>query len=122
MHETSFAQAAPVRITNLPGCAEASAGSNSGDNVENGPVVNLNKGFTLRPERQQSSFLVGQTGKLHEMGTGWIRLALFLAIAAFFAALALDIAVPALVLSLMATSNWLVTNGAPLGRSKGDAV
>lgn len=47
------------------------------------------------------------------------RAALFIVTVAFFAALALDIAVPALVLSLMATVNWLVLEGAPVRRWKG---
>lgn len=42
------------------------------------------------------------------MGTGMARVMLTTAMAAFFAGLALDIAVPAVVLSMMAASNWLV--------------
>ncbi|MGO4437497.1 hypothetical protein [Rhizobium sp. RAF56] len=37
-----------------------------------------------------------------------VKLALLVAATAFFAVLALDIAVPAVVLSAMALSNWLV--------------
>ena len=42
------------------------------------------------------------------MGTAVARVALTTVMAAFFAGLALDIAVPAVVLSVMAGSNWLV--------------
>ncbi|MFA7414883.1 MAG: hypothetical protein WC048_10375 [Rhizobium sp.] len=38
---------------------------------------------------------------------------------AFFAGLAMDIAVPAMVLSAMAISNWLVQSWAPPQRWKG---
>lgn len=42
------------------------------------------------------------------MGTAAARVTLTTVMAAFFAGLALDIAVPAVVLSVMAASNWLV--------------
>ncbi len=42
------------------------------------------------------------------MGTGMARVTLTGVMATFFAGLALDIAVPALALSLMAASNWMV--------------
>jgi len=50
------------------------------------------------------------------------KAAFFLATVMFFAILALDIAVPALVLGLMAVSNWIVLSGGE-GRSfQGEAV
>ncbi|MBC7147775.1 MAG: hypothetical protein H5U22_00215 [Rhizobium sp.] len=42
------------------------------------------------------------------MGTAVARVTLTTVMAAFFAGLALDIAVPAVVLTVMAGSNWLV--------------
>jgi len=42
------------------------------------------------------------------MGTGMAKVTLTGVMATFFAGLALDIAVPAMVLSVMAGSNWLV--------------
>lgn len=42
------------------------------------------------------------------MGTALARVTLTTVMAVFFAGLALDIAVPAVVLSVMAGSNWLV--------------
>lgn len=47
------------------------------------------------------------------MGTAAGRYALLLVMMTFFAMLALDITVPALVLSVMAMSNWLVQEGMP---------
>lgn len=54
------------------------------------------------------------------MGTAAGRYALLLVMMTFFAMLALDITVPALVLSVMAMSNWLVQEGMPssLGGSR----
>ena len=51
------------------------------------------------------------------------RLAFLIAATAFFAVLALDIAVPAVVLSLMALSNWLVlsTHVPPRAAGRGAA-
>ncbi|NML73989.1 hypothetical protein HHL25_07625 [Rhizobium sp. S-51] len=42
------------------------------------------------------------------MGTGLVRVTLTVVMVAFFAGLALDIAVPTVVLGAMAVSNWLV--------------
>ena len=53
------------------------------------------------------------------MGTGMAKVTLTGVMATFFAGLALDIAVPAMVLSLMAGSNWLV-QAWPVSRSSRD--
>lgn len=55
-------------------------------------------------------------------GTTWTRAAFLSVAAAFFAGLALDIAVPTLVLSLMALANWLVLETPPIARWKGSAA
>ncbi|WP_195909380.1 hypothetical protein [Rhizobium tubonense] len=47
------------------------------------------------------------------MGTKPFKVAFLVASMLFFAVLALDIAVPALVLSAMALSNWLVLSSSP---------
>lgn len=56
------------------------------------------------------------------MGTRWAKAAFLLAMAIFFAALAMDIAVPALVLSMMALSNRVVLESSQIGRWKGRTV
>lgn len=45
------------------------------------------------------------------MGTRVVKAAFLLVAVAFFAVLALDIAVPAVVLCTMAATNWIVLNG-----------
>ncbi|NLS03228.1 hypothetical protein HGP14_07560 [Rhizobium sp. P32RR-XVIII] len=56
------------------------------------------------------------------MGTKAAKAALLLAAMMFFAVLALDIAVPALVLSVMALSIWAVTLDLPEFRQRGEAA
>jgi hypothetical protein len=53
------------------------------------------------------------------MGTRIGKTAFLVAAIIFFAVLALDIAVPALVLGLMALSTWLVTLDLPIARKHG---
>ncbi len=56
------------------------------------------------------------------MGTRVSKVAFLLVTAAFFAALALDITVPALVLCGMSLTNWVVLNGAMPRLSRGNAA
>ncbi|TCU17360.1 hypothetical protein EV132_104389 [Rhizobium sullae] len=56
------------------------------------------------------------------MGTKAAKAMLLFAAMMFFAILALDIAVPALVLSVMALSTWAVTPDASLSRHEGKAA
>ncbi|MBV2186814.1 MAG: hypothetical protein KUL88_20005 [Rhizobium sp.] len=56
------------------------------------------------------------------MGTAMARMTLTAVMAAFFAGLALDIAVPAVVLSAMATSTWLVQSLPDLRTGSGAAA
>ncbi|MBB3591433.1 hypothetical protein FHX08_001777 [Rhizobium sp. BK529] len=57
------------------------------------------------------------------MGTKIARTALLVAAMMFFAVLALDIAVPALVLCIMASSVWLVSLDMPvLRKHEGEAA
>jgi hypothetical protein len=50
------------------------------------------------------------------MGTKPFKVAFLIAAMLFFAVLALDIAVPALVLSIMALSNWMILSSGREGR------
>lgn len=52
------------------------------------------------------------------MGTSWARAALLLLMMTFFAGLAMDIAVPAVVMSVMALSVTLAQSGLPVRRGK----
>ncbi|MEX2690993.1 hypothetical protein [Rhizobium mongolense] len=56
------------------------------------------------------------------MGTKAAKAMLLFAAMMFFAVLALDIAVPALVLSIMALSTWAVTPNASLSRQEGETA
>ncbi|MBB4273952.1 hypothetical protein [Rhizobium mongolense] len=56
------------------------------------------------------------------MGTKAAKAMLLFAAMMFFAVLALDIAVPALVLSVMALSTWAVTPDATLSRQEGETA
>jgi hypothetical protein len=51
------------------------------------------------------------------MGTKPFKVAFLVAAMLFFAVLALDIAVPALVLSIMALSNWMIRSSGREGRN-----
>jgi hypothetical protein len=51
------------------------------------------------------------------MGTKPLKVAFLIAAMLFFAVLALDIAVPALVLSIMALSNWMILSSGREGHS-----
>jgi hypothetical protein len=54
------------------------------------------------------------------MGTKPAKIAFLIVAMMFFAALALDITVPAVVLSVMALSNWLVlSSGTPMPKHRG---
>ena len=50
------------------------------------------------------------------MGTKSFKVAFLIAAVLFFAVLALDIAVPALVLGIMALSNWMILSSGRNGR------
>lgn len=56
------------------------------------------------------------------MGTRLSRIALLLIMMMFFAMLALDIAVPAMVLSAMALSKWLISMDIPVPERKGETA
>jgi hypothetical protein len=56
------------------------------------------------------------------MGTKIARAAFLVAAMMFFAVLALDIAVPALVLGLMALSTWLVSYERPVAKRERGAT
>jgi hypothetical protein len=56
------------------------------------------------------------------MGTKIGRTALLIGAMTFFAVLALDIAVPATVLSLMVLSTWLVSRERPSSQRHGEAT
>ena len=51
------------------------------------------------------------------MGTKPLKVAFLIAAMLFFAVLALDIAVPALVLGIMALSNWMILSFGREGRN-----
>lgn len=79
--------------------------------------VNHNEGFTLRAGQARSRVSVNEVLTIRVgTGTSVKQTAFLVVMMTFFASLALDISVPALVLSLMALSNHIVLNGPPTRR------
>ncbi|NZD62954.1 hypothetical protein HX900_17765 [Rhizobium sp. WYCCWR 11290] len=62
---------------------------------------------------------MSESPRLTPMGTKVAKVAFLVTAMMFFAVLALDIAIPALVLCIMALSTWLVSLDLPVARKHG---
>ncbi|MBA5803231.1 MULTISPECIES: hypothetical protein [Rhizobium] len=62
---------------------------------------------------------MSESARVTAMGTKIAKVALLVTAMMFFAVLALDIAIPALVLCIMALSIWLVSLDLPVARKHG---
>lgn len=63
----------------------------------------------MRPKSLINDFLTKSRPSMGKNATSTTSIALLIVMTTIFAVLALDIAIPALVLSLMALSRWVVT-------------
>ncbi|SEH24592.1 hypothetical protein SAMN03159407_2369 [Rhizobium sp. NFR12] len=63
----------------------------------------------MRPKSLVNDFLTKSRPSMGKNATSTTSIALLIVMTTIFAVLALDIAIPALVLSLMALSRWVVT-------------
>lgn len=63
----------------------------------------------MRPKSLVNDFLTKSRPSMGKNATSTTSIALLIVMTTIFAVLALDIAIPALVLSLMALSKWVVT-------------